>query len=249
MAAFKALSIKSSSLFSGYTHCVRPALSAVGELGDVDTGPGAQRLQERPGWGPAARKSAWGMSGMRFMTAGLRTGGPTGDSPHLPADCRDDDGVDFHRKSGFCVGHVPPSGEKGCHGSGMAAHRPADVPGTDDGAWVLTVTVRVETPQSSSSGKVSDRTSSVGAQAEQEARESGRESGGGSQGGGVGQGLAGPRHPCHPQTAVQAQARSTRSRQLRGDDLRSDAGPGLPAQSYGGRSSRTDVVGSGATGR
>ena len=46
MAAFKALSIKSSSLFSGYTHCVRPALPAVGELGDMDTGPGAQRIQE-----------------------------------------------------------------------------------------------------------------------------------------------------------------------------------------------------------
>ena len=107
MAAFKALSIKSSSLFSGHAHCVCPALPAVGELGDVDTGPGAQRSRSAR-LGAHSPKIGLGNERHQVHDGGSRTGGPTGDFLNLPGvDAGDDDGVDFHRKSGFCALATP----------------------------------------------------------------------------------------------------------------------------------------------
>ena len=208
MAAFKALSIKSSSLFSGYTHCVRPALSAVGELGDVDTGPGAQRLQERPAGGLTAPKIGLGNERHEVHDGGSRTGGPTGDSLNLPGvDAGDDDGVDFHRKSGFCgLGHaLLLSGEKGCHGSGIraAAHRPVDVPGTDDGAGIDSDR-QGGNPAVQQFGQSIRQNQPVGAQAEQESGKAGVNQAEGLQGGG---------------------ARSTRSRAASGE-MTSEVTPG-----------------------
>ena len=61
-----------------------------------------------PGWGLVVPKAGLGNERHEVHDGGSRTGGPTGDFLNLPGvEAGDDDGVDFHRKSGFCgLGHA-----------------------------------------------------------------------------------------------------------------------------------------------
>ena len=68
------------------------------------------RSASRSAWlgGSVVPKAGLGNERHEVHDGGSRTGGPTGDFLNLPGvDAGDDDGVDFHRKSGFCALATP----------------------------------------------------------------------------------------------------------------------------------------------